>query len=135
MAVTGAIRDQGTSLHYLSASEHVDCPAPGVVPLLQRELRATGWTVRSGKVWTTDAPYRETKTQLDQWANQGVLAVEMQAASLFSFGRARGVAVGYVAMISNAVDHGGEQFDTGSQQDGLRIIQACARAAHLFLTK
>jgi len=95
---------------------------------LERELTTIGWTVRCGKVWTTDAPYRETQTQLDKWANDGMLAVEMQAASLFSFGTTRGVAVASVAMVSNAVDHEGQQFDTGSQEDGLRSIQACARA-------
>lgn len=128
VAVTGAIRDEGTSFHYLPVSRDVACPAPVVVPHLERELAATGWAVRCGKVWTTDAPYRETQTQLEMWADEGVLAVEMQAASLFAFGAARGVAIASVAMVSNAVDHEGEQFDTGSQQDGLRIIQACARA-------
>ena len=129
VVVTGAIRDEGTSFHYLPISKDVACPAPGIVPLLERELAATGWTVCCGTVWTTDAPYRETQVQLDNWANQGVLAVEMQAASLFSFGTARGVAIASVAMVSNAVGHDGEQFDTGSQQDGFRIVQACARAA------
>jgi uridine phosphorylase len=133
LAITGAIRDEGTSLHYLPAGKDVACPAPLVPLLLERELGATGWTVRRGMVWTTDAPYRETKTQLGKWANEGVLAVEMQAASLFAFGAARNVAVGSVAMVSNAVDHEGEQFDTGSQKDGLRILEACARASQAFL--
>ena len=53
----------------------------------------------------------------------GVLAVEMQAASRFAFGAAQGVAVASVAMVSNAVDHEGEQFNTGTQHDGLRIIE------------
>jgi uridine phosphorylase len=108
--------------------------------VLTREPGANGWTVRCGRVWTTDAPYRETKTQLEKWAGEGVLAVEMQTVSLFSFGftfgftfgfafrTACGVAVATVAMVSNAVDHESAQFDTGSQQDGLQIIQACARA-------
>src|ERR1019366_4550443 len=96
LAVTSAIRDEGTSYHYLPAGSEVDCPTP-VAPLLERELRKTGWTVRSGKVWTTDSPYRETESQLQSWAKQGVLAVEMQAASLFAFGAARGVAVACVA--------------------------------------
>ena len=134
VAVTGAIRDEGASFHYLPAAKDVACPVPGVVPILQRELALTGWTVRCGKVWTTDAPYRETQTQLEKWAGEGVLAVEMQAASLFAFGAARGVSVASVATVSNAVDHEGEQFDTGSQQDGLRIIEACARASQAFLS-
>ncbi len=100
-----------------------------VVPFLEQELLATGWAVRSGKVWTTDAPYRETKTQLSKWAREGALAVEMQAASLLAFGIARQASVASVAMVSNAVDHVGAQFDTGSQEDGLQVLKAIARAA------
>jgi uridine phosphorylase len=132
LAVTSAIRDEGTSYHYLPAGSEVACPTP-VASLLERELRETGWTVRSGKVWTTDAPYRETESQLRGWAKHGVLAVEMQAASLFAFGAARGAAVACVAMVSNAVDHDGQQFDTGSQEDGLRILNGLARAFKAFI--
>lgn len=134
VVITDAIRDEGTSLHYLPAGSEVACPSPQVTALLEEELPETGWAVRSGKVWTTDAPYRETQTQLQQWSDNSVLAVEMQAASLFAFGRARGVAVVSVAMVSNAVGHDGEQFNTGSQHDGLRIIKAFARAFRRTLT-
>lgn len=132
VVVTGAIRDEGTSYHYLPALKEVVCPGQ-MVSLLERELAATGWAIRSGKVWTTDAPYRETQQQLQSWASQGILAVEMQAASLFAFGIARGVVVATVAMVSNAIDHDGQQFDTGSQQDGLRILEGCARACREVL--
>ena len=132
LVVTSAIRDEGTSYHYLPADSEVDCPTQ-VTPLLEHELRETGWTVRTGKAWTTDAPYRETEGQLRFWAKYGVLAVEMQAASLFAFGAARGAAVACVAMVSNAVDHEGPQFDTGSQEDGLRILKALARAFKAFI--
>ena len=128
VVVTDAIRDEGTSFHYLPASREISCPSTQVIGPLAEELSETGWSVRNGKVWTTDAPYRETQTQLHQWGSDAVLAVEMQAASLFAFGTARGAAVASVAMVSNAVDHEGEQFNTGSQHDGLRIIGACARA-------
>jgi uridine phosphorylase len=132
VVVTSAIRDEGTSYHYLPPGSEVACKSP-VVPLLERELIATGWAVRSGKVWTTDAPYRETKVQLEKWARDGVLAVEMQAASLFAFGIARQSSVASVAMVSNAIDHPGEQFDTGSHDDGLRVLRGIARSARSFL--
>jgi hypothetical protein len=96
VVATSAIRDEGTSYHYLPPDSEVACKSP-VVPLLERELIATGWAVRSGKVWTTDAPYRETKAQLTKWSREGVLAVEMQAASLFAFGVARHTSVASVA--------------------------------------
>jgi uridine phosphorylase len=132
VVATSAIRDEGTSYHYLPPEREVACGSP-VVALLERELSMTGWAVRSGKVWTTDAPYRETAAQLKKWAEEGVLAVEMQAASLFAFGVARQTPVALVAMVSNAVDHTGEQFNTGSQDDGLQILRGIARAARAFL--
>jgi uridine phosphorylase len=132
VVATSAIRDEGTSYHYLPPSKEVVCNSQ-VVPMLERELITTGWTIRSGKVWTTDAPYRESTVQLEKWSREGVLAVEMQAASLFAFGEARQASVASIAMVSNAVDHSGKQFDTGSQEDGLRILKGIARAGRSFL--
>lgn len=127
LVITSAIRDEGTSYHYLPPAREVECPTP-LASILEAELRKTGRTVRSGKVWTTDAPYRETNERLQCRANEGALAVEMQAASLFAFGTAKGVAVASVAMVSNAVDHDGQQFDTGTNEDGLQLLKAFARA-------
>jgi uridine phosphorylase len=132
VVATSAIRDEGTSYHYLPPGLEVACPTQ-IVSMLQQELMDAGWTALCGRVWTTDAPYRETRTQLQRWADEGVLAVEMQAASLFAFGIARQASVACVAMVSNAVDHQGDQFNTGSQLDGLRILKAIARAGRRFL--
>lgn len=135
VVATAAIRDEGTSYHYLQPSSEVACPTP-VVTHLERELAAgTGWNVRSGKVWTTDAPYRETKTQIAKWADHQALAVEMQTASLFAFGAARQASVASVATVSNAVDHQGQQFDTGSPEDGLRILRGIVRGAQSYLER
>ena len=132
IAATAAIRDEGTSYHYLPVSKEIACPTP-IVPLLEHHLRSTGWLIRAGKVWTTDAPYRETDAQLQRWAADGVLAVEMQAASLFAFGAVARAAVAVVAVASNAIDHDGQQFDTGAQEDGLRILTSLAQAGQAFL--
>lgn len=132
VVATSAVRDEGTSYHYLPPSKEVVCNSR-VVPLLERELITVGWAVRSGKVWTTDAPYRESKVQLERWSREGVLAVEMQTASLFAFGAARQASVASIAMVSNAVDYSGKQFDTGSQEDGLRLLKGIARAGRSFL--
>lgn len=128
VVATNAVRDEGTSYHYLSPDAEASCRSE-VAAAVARELPGTGMPVVSGKVWTTDAPYRETQTQLERWAREEVLAVEMQAASLFAFGQARDIPVAVVAVVSNAVDHAGEQFDTGSQEQGLKILAAIARAS------
>jgi len=84
-------------------------------------------------VWTTDAPYRETSEQLRSWAERGVLAVEMQAASLFAFARARAAHVGMVALVSNGVDHVGGRFDTGGHEFRVDVLAAVARAAQAYI--
>src|SRR5258707_10107699 len=75
VVATSAIRDEGTSYHYLPPDSEVACKSR-VVPLLERELIATGWAVRSGHEWTTDAPYLETKAQRIQWTREGARRAE-----------------------------------------------------------
>jgi len=125
---TEAIRDEGTSYHYLSASRSVASDA-GLADSLAAGLQDLGVPVSSGTVWTTDAPYRETEEQLAEYAKQGVLAVEMQAASLFAFGIARGIPVGVVAHVTNAVDHNEDPFEKGSHGFGRQLLEAMCRAA------
>jgi uridine phosphorylase len=132
VVASSAVRDEGTSYHYLPPAEDAICPRHLTEPMA-RELSRAGFAVHTGRVWTTDAPYRETSEQLQRWAGAGVLAVEMQAASLFAFGQARGVDVAVVARVSNAVGHEGTQFDTGSNGQGLTILQALARAGRSVL--
>ncbi len=132
VVVTSAVRDEGTSLHYLPASERVDCPTP-IAKMLIDEFRQLRLMAIEGSVWTTDAPYRETTDQLLRHAADGVLAVEMQAASLFAFATARQVGIGMVAHLTNAVDHQEEQFDKGSQEDSFAVMRAMLRAGHAYL--
>ena len=56
----------------------------------------------------------------------------MQAASLFAFARARGAQVGLVALVSNDVDRGTAEFDTGGHEFRVRVLTAVARAARKF---
>ena len=124
---TKALRDEGTSYHYLPAAETVDGDA-GLTTVLQEHLSGLGLPVVAGTVWTTDAPYRETAEQLERHARNGILAVEMQAASLFAFGAARRVRCGVVAHVTNGVDHSSaDQFDKGTHQLGFEILKAMSR--------
>ena len=64
VVVDEAVRDEGTSLHYVSASSSVETPSPGLVDVMAQELTALCVPVTRGVVWTTDAQYRETPYQL-----------------------------------------------------------------------
>ena len=132
VVVTSAVRDEGTSFHYLPPAATVDCPTP-IVDLLAEEVSRLGAIVVQGCVWTTDAPYRETATQLQRHAAAGVLAVEMQAASLFAFARARKANLAVVAHVTNAVDHTDEQFDKGTDEDSFSLLRAMLNAGKQYL--
>lgn len=127
VVATGAVRDEGSSLHYIAPGEFVAAPNAVIQPLCAG-LEALGRKVSNGAVWTTDAPYRETRSQLAMHAEAGVLAVEMQAASLFAFAAARGTQVGVVAQVTNAVDQTDEAFDKGTPIDEGRVVEAILRA-------
>jgi uridine phosphorylase len=132
VVATEAIRDEGTSYHYLPANRPAVAHAPLADSLL-RGLRSLGVSLLSGAVWTTDAPYRETKQQLAEYAQQGVLAVEMQAASLFAFAIVRDIPVGMVAHVTNAVDHEQAPFEKGAHEFSQRLLETMCRAAKSFL--
>lgn len=134
VVIDEAVRDEGTSLHYLPPSATVNAPTPRLANLLAQQLGALLFPVCRGSVWTTDAPYRETPDQLRSWAERGVLAVEMQAASLFAFGQARETHVGMVALVSNGVDQVGAQFYTGGHEFCLDVLAAVARAAQAYVS-
>ena len=79
--VNKALRDEGTSLHYLPPADFVS-----IRPELLSIFSLTSWRkelrVRVGAVWTTDAPYRETPGAIESAKRRGLLAVEMETASL-----------------------------------------------------
>jgi nucleoside phosphorylase len=120
-----AVRDEGTSLHYLPAAETVSGDSK-LAEALAVAMKEFGLAVLRGLVWTTDAPYRETHSQIEHWASRGVLAVEMQAAALFAFGQARRVPTGLVAHVTNAIDHDGEPFHKGPEDVDIAMLAAIA---------
>lgn len=127
VVATSAIRDEGTSYHYLPAADIVTAPAK-LAANLYEGLQGLEFPVSQGLVWTTDAPYRETAEELAEHAANGALAVEMQAASLFAFAQARHANVGMVAHVTNAIDHTGEPFNKGADEHAWHIVQAMCRA-------
>jgi uridine phosphorylase len=133
VVVTRAIRDEGTSYHYLPPAETVEAP-PKLTHLLESELMNLPLPVLSGVTWTTDAPYRETERQLSEHAKAGVLAVEMQAASLLAFAEAHRFPVGIVAYVTNGVGQAGEPFDKGTRVQELEVLMQTCKAGKRFVS-
>ncbi len=93
VVVTGAVRDEGTSYHYLPPSREVNAD-PRASAVLEAVLKERGLEYRTGKTWTTDAIYRETARRRDLQVAEGCSIVEMEAAALFAVAQFRGVTLG-----------------------------------------
>ncbi len=93
LVVDSAVRDEGTSYHYLAPDREVRVE-PAVTDALSRVLNTRNVPHVVGKAWTTDAIFRETRARVDRRRAEGCLIVEMEAASLLSVAAFRGVPLG-----------------------------------------
>ncbi len=125
-----ALRDEGTSHHYLPPSTFADA---------DKELTDRAWPALSGLrvpvhrgiAWTTDAPYRETQQAIDAARGHGALAVEMEAAALYALARARRRDVLCFAHVTNqmaVVEGDFEKGEADGARDSLDVIATTARA-------
>ena len=79
-----ALRDEGTSYHYLSPSKYSRINR-SLFEIIVDSLDKTVVTVHMGSTWTTSAPFRETAEIVEYCRSEGILAVEMEAAGLYAF--------------------------------------------------
>jgi uridine phosphorylase len=103
-----AIRDEGTSYHYLPAGRAV-AASPRAVESIEATLRARGVPYVLGKTWTTDGIYRETRGKVERRVREGCLTVEMEAAAFFAVAAFRGVTFGQLLYAGD--DLSGDTWD------------------------
>ena len=124
-----ALRDEGTSYHYLPPAEfsQVDAALLASVAGAFGQLRVP---VYAGAVWTTDAPFRETEAAIAVMKERGLLAVEMEAAALYAFAQARVKPVLCFAHVTNqmgSIDGDFEKGEADGSTDALAVVVAAAR--------
>lgn len=78
-----AIRDEGTSFHYIAPSREISCHKEALEKA-QRALSEMGVPFVLGKTWTTDAMYRETPEMIARRRDEGCVTVEMETAAFFA---------------------------------------------------
>lgn len=118
LAPTSAVRDEGTSYHYLPPAREVE-PTPEALAAIEAVLRERGIVHTLGKVWTTDAFYRETPARVARRRAEGCVVVDMEAAAFFAVARFRGVAFGQ--LLYAADDVSGEEWDPRRELSKERI--------------
>lgn len=105
---TTALRDEGTSYHYLPPSREVRA-SEEAVRAIERVLTRHDVPYIVGKTWTTDAFYRETPKKVARRRGEGCLTVEMEAAAFFAVAQFRGVSFGQI--LYSGDDVSGETWD------------------------
>ena len=118
-----AIRDEGTSYHYLPDAKYA-AACPELTAALVTALKNQSIPFRTGTSWTTDAPYRETIEELRLYRAEGVATVEMEAAALFAVGAFRGVSVSSVFAVSDRLSEEGwaQGYHSEEKVAGLKRI-------------
>lgn len=131
-----ALRDEGTSHHYQPPAPYAAVDA-SLRKRLQGRFESVPVPVHAGRSWTTDAPYRETETAIAAARQEGILAVEMEAAALYTFAEARDLPVACFAHVTNqmAVEEGDfEKGDASGVRDALALTTAAVRSCEDLLT-
>jgi len=108
VVVSSAVRDEGTSYHYLEPSREVQVENE-TVKIIESVLDKSGVPYTTGKTWTTDAIYRETKEIIKKRISEGCITVEMEASALIAISKFRNIKFGQI--LSCGDDVSGEEWN------------------------
>jgi uridine phosphorylase len=130
VVIDRALRDEGTSYHYAAPASFAEADA-GLVGAAIGALKDKGIAAHVGASWTTDAPFRETEAAIEAARTRGILAVEMEAAALYTFAHAANRRVLCLAHVTNTMAVAEQDFEKGEADgtvDALRVLEAIAAA-------
>ena len=125
-----ALRDEGTSYHYLPPSAY-SYLHPELGKTISSVWDNTHVPLYIGASWTTDAPFRETEEMIALCRKQGILAVEMEAAALYALAEVKQYKIICFAHVTNQMGQNEGDFEKGQAQGSftaLHIINQTAKA-------
>lgn len=114
--ITEAVRDEGTSYHYLPKEKPSVLSKELIEHLPENDL----WF--RAKSWTTDAPYRETTSAIIEMKAQGITCVEMEAAALYAFAETKNRNVICFAHLTNTMAQQEGDFEKGEYFGSLESL-------------
>jgi uridine phosphorylase len=85
---TSAVRDEGTSYHYVEATDEIPVNKKYIEEFVMI-LEKYNYSYTSGKVWTTDACYRETNAKLEKRKASGCICVDMECSAMAAVAKFR----------------------------------------------
>ncbi len=121
VVLTSAVRDEGTSYHYIPLSREVK-PHEDAVLALEKVCKEMGVDYLTGKTWTTDAFYRETRNKRKQRMEEGCEVVEMEAAAFFAVAQFREIKFGQIVYGGDLVIPDGWDLRNWVSRDSVRRL-------------
>jgi uridine phosphorylase len=100
---TGALIDEGTSLHYRMKTGGMATPGNRITTAITQEMAEKAIPHHTGVIWTTDGFFRETPERVRHFQQQNALAVEMELSALFTVGNFRKIDVGAILVVSDSL--------------------------------
>lgn len=126
-----AVRDEGTSYHYLPPSREVE-PHPLAVEAIKSTMRRKGLVFHETKTWTTDGIFRETIDKRELRISEGCDVVEMEAAALFAVAKFKNVICGQILYAGDLVHPDGwDSRMWNSRTASRKLLLECALDAVL----
>jgi uridine phosphorylase len=108
MVVESAIRDEGTSSHYVRPSRTILAQPLGV-DVAHRVLDDVGLMHFTGRAWTTDTMFRETRSRIQRRITEGCHMVDMEASALMALAQYRDFRLAHVLYAGDMV--AGDEWD------------------------
>jgi DeoD family purine-nucleoside phosphorylase len=126
VAIT-AVPGDATALHYVGNEPH--CPTADweLVHSAVHFAKELGQPMRVGPIVSSDLFYNPAEGQYERWSQRGVLAVEMEAAVLFTIGAIKGVGAGTLLTVSDVIVEGA--FQRISDDDLRAAVDRMTRVA------
>jgi len=121
-----AIRDEGTSHHYIRDSKYVK-PDKSLTSSLERGLIRGKIRFYKGTTWTIDAICAETKEEIEHYKAEKVSTVEMEAAALFAVAKKKKVKAAAVFTVSDMLGEDWSGFKAFNRSDGYQKLVEVAR--------
>lgn len=135
--ITNAIRDEGTSYHYLPPGRPSILSA-GLLQALNSCPIKTECPFFAGSSWTTDAPYRETQRAIDNMKQQNIVCVEMEAAALYALSAVKNYNIICFAHLTNSMAQTKGDFEKGEEfgsLDSLHLIRYILQIPELIMDR
>ena len=133
VVANGAAKDEGTTGRYESDTVPA-VPDYDVLSSLVDAAEANDEDVHVGPIATDDAFYAETDEYINDWEAAGLLAVEMEAAALFSLCRRKGLRSGAICTVDGNLVEGTQKGETEDEELPEKAKNNVERAIEISLT-